>query len=220
MARQDISVNPEYGELNLVRNLTNKTFYKFKMYDSIEGLDNENFCYGEVTVPLNFEQIYKKENGIYVRIPYTPKFKKLKLRFIYSGTEDIPEYLINRTNNQIWFSTKVNTSELIKINHEFVYNLVIDDGVVEVFSGYETDFGILPSLNQNKAFLLKAFPGTIYQHPATGVGILDYMSGNIANSELADILQKQFEADGMRVNDASVDPDTSIIYLDVTEQNG
>lgn len=217
MARQDISVNPEYGELNLARNITSKIMYDFAMCSSIEGLDNDNFCYGEITVPPNFEQGYKKENGIYVRIPYIPKFKKLKIRFVFSGTEEFPEYLINRFDNQIWFDTQVNASEMISINHDFVFNLVIDNGKINVFSGFDTDFSISPSLNQNKAFLLKAFPGALYPYPTTGVGILDYMSGNIANSELADILQKQFEADGMTVNNASVDQETSIIYLDVSE---
>lgn len=80
MARQDINVDAVYGELNTTDNLTSKTIYSFIFLGEVDGKNNDDYCYAEITVPPNFEMRYKDDNGIHVKIPYTPEFKELMVR--------------------------------------------------------------------------------------------------------------------------------------------
>ncbi len=77
-----------------------------------------------------------------------------------------------------------------------------------------------PALRQNEVFLLKASAGNIYQHPTTGVGLIDFLHGNFENTGLAAKLQSEFENDKMIINNAYMDSATGEMLLDVIEKNG
>ena len=52
-----------------------------------------------------------REQGIPVRIPYTPLYKELSVRLrLENGTEH-PEYVVNPTDNGVWFPVLVQDSE-------------------------------------------------------------------------------------------------------------
>jgi len=229
MARQDIYVDAVYGEVETTDNLTNKTIYEFRYPDRIPGLDNDNFTYGEIVVPSNFESRYQDKNGIRVHIPYTPVYKRLMIRFLLDSGTEREEHLINRSNNSIWFPVFITEEETKKviclssfqtINDKGNYNLILRNGYLELFSADETDFQIKASLGQNEIFLLKAMPGNLYQYPQTGVGLIQYLHGNFENSGLAQKLQSEFEGDNMVINNAYMDSETGELLLDVTEKNG
>ena len=230
MVRQDIQADPVYGDLETTDNLTNKVIRDFYLLEDVQGEDSENYRYGEITVPAGFESKLSEGNGIHVQIPYFPIFKELKIRFSVETGNGSPEYLLNPADNRIWFPVflageteeilPVRLSEFHELNENGIFCLVIQNGYLLLFSGEETDLEIKPSLAQNEIFLLKAMEGNLYQHPATGVGLAEFLHGNFENNGLAQKLQKEFENDNMIINAAYMDSETGELYLDVKEKNG
>jgi len=229
MARQDLHADPIYGDLNTTDNLTNKAIYPFVLLDEIEGLDNDNYCYGEIIVYPEFEANYSEKSGIHIQIPYIPIFKQLLIRFRVEKGDGQDEYIINKSDNKYWFQVYTGTneekkiirlSEFIELNDKGNYNLIMQYGVLFLYSGDETDFYIKAAKHQNEVFLLKAFATNIYQHPTTGVGLIDFLHGNFENSGLAEKLQSEFQNDKMIINNAYMDSASGELYLEVEEKNG
>lgn len=226
MARQDINMNADYGEVNLTDNLASKAIYPFEYLGEINGLDNDHYCYGEITVPHDFEPHLNENHGIHLFIPYIPEYKLLKVRFILDTQNGDEQYLVNRSDNGYWFLIKqdkkeVRLSEYFEYNSEGIFNLILRQGQLYLYSGAESDFIIKPSLNQNKTFLLKSFASNLYQYPTTGVGLIHFLHGNFETSGLSAKLLQEFEADGMTIHNAYMDSQTGELVLDITEkQNG
>ncbi|NDW10984.1 hypothetical protein [Dysgonomonas sp. 520] len=230
MARQDIYTDAVHGEVETTDNRANKVIYGFLLLDEIPVEDNDNYRYGEISVPSGFETKYKDKNGIHIYIPYTPIYKQLKLRFRIEHANGSTEYILNKTDNKLWYPVFRETEgnekesiflpEFIGLNENGFYNLILKDGYLSVYSGDETDFEIKAALKQNEIFLLKAGAGNLYQFPTTGVGLIDFLHGNFENTGLAAKLQQEFENDNMLINEAYMDSITGELYLDVKEKNG
>lgn len=223
MARQDINMDASYGEVNFRDNLTSKQIYSFTCLDEIRE-DTGRFFYGEISVPGNFGDRYNNDSGIHVHIPYIPEYKELKIRFFLDKGNGESSYMINRSNNSIWFTVltpdmgTVYLSAFRTINEQNNFNLLLHKGSLLLYSADETDFIIKPSLEQTKVFLLKASAGNLYQHPTTGVGLIKYLHGNFENSNLPAKLQSEFQADGMVIRNAFMDSSTGELLLDVEEK--
>lgn len=208
------------GEVNLADNLTDKRIYPFEYL----GADTDRYAYGEIRVPGNFESRYNDQDGIRVHIPYIPQYKELKIRFALEKGDGNESYLRNRSDNSTWFTVlspglgAVYLSAFRTVNETNHFNLILHEGKLLLYSAYETDFIIKPSLEQTKVFLLKASAGNLYQHPTTGVGLIKYLHGNFENSNLPGKLQQEFEADGMIIKNAYMDSETGELLLDVEEK--
>lgn len=63
--------------------------------------------------------------------------------------------------------------------------------------------------------LLKCLPSNSYRYPISGVGFIRYLHANISNTDLADVLQSEFEAENVKVLNASFDSDTGNLDLDL-----
>jgi len=229
MARQDIHADPINGDLNTTDNLTNKAIYDFVLLAEMERMDNDNFCYGEIIILPEFEKNYTEKNGVHFRIPYLPVFKQLVIRFRIDNGTGQNEFLINKTDNKVWFPVytgiqndkqTIRLSEYYELNEKGNFNLIIKEGYLLLYSGDETDFYIKAAKRQNEVFLLKAFAGNIYQHPTTGVGLIEFLHGNFENSGLAEKLQSEFHNDKMVINNAFMDSITGELFLEVEEKNG
>lgn len=228
MPRQDIAVDPIYGELHTTDNLANKTIYGFRLLDDITSADNDHSRYAEIIVPVGFGARYKDSSGIRVYIPYIPEFKKLYVCFLMDNTNGEAEYLLNKADNRIWFpvfreneqgkKVEIHLSELRLLNENCYFNLIIRDGYLALFSGNESDMQIKTAMRQNEVFLLKASAGNLYQYPSSGVGLIDFLHGNFENNGLAAKLQSEFENDKMIINDAYLDSVTGELYLDTIEK--
>lgn len=225
MARQDIQIDTVYGELETADIIAGKNIYDFMLLESLPGSDNDNFRYGEITISKEQEKKVIDGFQAHVAIPYTPDYKELKVRFRIASESDSPEYVINKADNGIWFNVSLPEGEPIRMSefrklNECNYNLILTDGVLWIYSGKQTDLLIKASLGQNQTFLLKASAGNLYQHPLTGVGLIDYLHGNFENTGLAAKLQSEFEGDKMVINNAYMDSVTGELLLDVEERNG
>lgn len=56
MARQDIQIDTQYGELKTTDNIVGKTLYDLVLLDYAEGADNDNYIYGDVFLPKGSEK--------------------------------------------------------------------------------------------------------------------------------------------------------------------
>lgn len=222
--RKDIIINFETGDLEFKDNNKDSPKLLLKPVEPKGAEDTENFCYGEVEIRHDFYKF--PERKILLNIPYNAYYKRLMVRFRLESSSDLPEYIINRTNNSIWFEVvgcnreQVILSEYILIDPSFTYHLVPESGVVRIYSGSETDIVIKESLHANKAFLLMAFKGNLYQHLLTGVGLPEFLNGNTETSDLAIVIQKEFANDGVVVNEAWFDTETNKLYLNIEERDG
>jgi len=228
MARQDIFADAVNGDVTIIDNLTDKVIHDFVLPENVSGEYNERYCYGEIPVMPGTEN--RLTGGIHVKIPYYPQFKELKVCFRIQTGNGRNEYLINRTDNKIWFTVfrpdedgkgqPFQLSRFHELTENEIFCLVLKDGFLLLYSGNETDLEIKPALNQNEIFLLKAMQGNLYQHPTTGVGLIEYLHGNFENTGLSEKLKTEFENDGMTIINAYMDSATGELLLEVKEKNG
>ena len=217
MARQDIEIDTEYGELETTDNIVGKEVFDFTILNQ-----DGNFCYGEFAIPTSGRLRVKSGLEIHSFIPYKPIAKPLRVRFCVDS--DLQEYILNPTNNSQWYDvllpdgSEINLSEFRTVNEDNYFNLLLQSDKVFLYSGKESDLMITPSLSQNQSCLLKTSTGGSYQHPLTGVGLIDYLHGNFENTGLAQKLQKEFEADNMIVVNAYMDSESGELLLEVKEK--
>lgn len=91
---------------------------------------------------------------------------------------------------------------------------------IKLNSNYEPlvkkgDFVIEESTQQHQEFLLIANKGQFRQFPVTGVGINNFLLDESDPEELRLEIYKQFELDGMQVNEIDIS-DLSNIFIDAT----
>lgn len=226
MARQDIQIDTNFGELETADNIIGKSYYDFVLLGRVDGLDNDNYCYGEIMIPRGFEKRVKDGLPVHIHLSYKPLNKELQVRLRVDVENSQIEYIINKTTNGPWYrvvrpnNNSIRVAEYRTLGSEEVYCLMLKEGVFQIYSGQETDLLIKASLPQNQNFLLKATAGTLYQHPLTGVGLIDFLHGNFENSGLAAKLQKEFESDNMIVVNAYMNSETGELLLEVKEKNG
>ena len=205
-------MDAEYGEVETSGNIAGKTFYECRLLDSVENADNDNYRYIEIVVPAGFAQSYSDSKGIHIVLPYSPDRRFVSIILSeYSGSGGT-EFLRNSVSGSIWFpvmvestsgNSAVTLAELYSLNEDGIFNLLLRDGYLAIFSGEETDFDIGAAKAQNETFLLKASAGNNYQHPTTGVGLIDFLHSSLENNGLAAKLQAEFLSDKMIIKNAA-----------------
>lgn len=209
-------MNADLGEISLTENIAGKSIYTFEIIS-----EDDLYCYCEVVISENH-----KKDIIYCYIPYQAKYKPLKIRFKYELLSGAIEFVLNPINNREWFNifgdkkAIICLSEYRLLSENNFFALVFCYDYITIYGGNDNDMGIKPSLSQNETFLLKAFAGNLYQHPTTGTGLINFLHCNFENSELATKLKKEFESDGMIINNAYMNSETGELLLEVVEKNG
>lgn len=220
-------MDAEYGEVETSGNIAGKTFYAFRLLDAVEGADNDTFRYGEIIVPVGFAASYSDSRGIHVEIPCQPEVRRLMVRFVMESGSGGVEYLKNAVTGKAWYPVMAETADgtaditlaaLFALNERGIHNLLLRDGYVAIYSGEESDFDFGPAKSQNETFLLKASAGNLYQHPTTGVGLIDYLHSSLENNGLAAKLQSEFAADKVIVKNAYMDSSTGELLLETVEK--
>ena len=221
-------MDAEYGEVETSGNIAGKSFHDFRLLDSVEGADNAGCRYGEIAVPVDFPASYSDAKGIHVRIPYTPDTRLLAVRIVMESGSGGVEYMRYAATGKCWFPVMqehgdgmkqaVTLSSLYTLNEDGIYNLLIREDCLVIYSGGETDFGIGASKVQNGTFLLKAAAGNLYQHPTTGVGLIDFLHSNMENNGLAAKLQAEFNADKVIIKNAYIDSASGELLLETEEK--
>lgn len=224
--RKDIEIHINTGDITL-NPKCDGIIRDFCWVDTPTGME-QSFIYGEITIPAyNIEDSIVK-NGVYVSIPYTPVYKKIKLRFKREYSSTNFTYIRNPKDGSDWFSVQaimfgcqardICASELITISEDKYY-LAFNEGEVNLYSGYNSDLRIIKANQQNRNLLLRCVPGNNYRYPLIGVGLVRWSNGNLNVSNLAEILKEQFIEDGTPVKNAQYDFNTHQLYIDIDTSN-
>ena len=65
---------------------------------------------------------------------------------------------------------------------------------------------------------MKAAAGNLYQHPTTGVGLIDFLHSNMENNGFAAKLQAEFTSDKIIIRNAYIDSVTGELFLETEEK--
>lgn len=223
--RKDIEIHINTGDITLSpRN--DSDLYPFAWVSNPDGLSR--YMYGEITIPANISEARIKSKGVHVNIPYTPVFKEFCIRIKREYGDGSYAYVYNPVDGSEWYVVQsakygsemanVYASELITISNQLYY-IRFNSGKVELYAYSESDVRIIKANRQNANMLLKCLPTNCYRYPLIGVGLIRWTQGNANNTSLADVLQREFEADGVRVNNAVYDFETNDLYLDLDTTN-
>ena len=219
--RRDIEVKAFTCDMTLV-NERRFVIYPFEWVTNPTGL--QRYIYGEITVPAYVPENTLLQNGMYITIPYTPKYKEIMIRIKRMIGATSYTYLQNPVDGSDWFVAKVGmygtelqnayASQLLLVS-EGSLHVRVDGGAVVLYDAEELDFNIVKANRQNGHMLLKCVPTNNYRYPVTGVGLIRWTNSNIEYTKLSEILQREFQDDGVTVMDASYDFDTKDLYLDL-----
>lgn len=219
--RRDIEVKASTCDMTLVNN-RRFVIYPFEWVTNPTGL--QRYIYGEITVPAYVPENTLRQNGMYITVPYTPIYKEFMVRIKRMIGATSFTYLQNPVDGSDWFLAKVGmygmevqnayASQLMLVS-EGSLHVRVDGGTVVLYDAEELDFNIIKANRQNGNMLLKCVPTNNYRYPVTGVGLIRWTNSNIEYTRLSEILQREFQDDGVTVMDASYDFDTKDLYLDL-----
>lgn len=223
--RKDIEIHINTGDITLSPH--NKfTLRPFNWVENEAGL--MRYIYGEITLPATLSEDVVRKGGIYTTIPYTPIYEEFYVRIKREYTDGSYTYLQNPVDGTEWFLVQaakyggtfanIYASELFTISETSFY-LKLNRGIVELYSSSESDMNIVKANRQNANLLLKCIPTNCYRYPLTGVGLIRWTQSNIDHTALANVLQREFEEDGVKVNNASYDFETNDLHLDLDTTN-
>lgn len=217
--RKDIAINIHTKDLRLASSVTYVT-YPFTWV--INPFGKSDCLYAEINLPVNFSQDLIKTKGIDVNIPYTPSYKDFYIRIKKQIGNGSYSYILNPADNSQWFvaqaglygqeKTNIKASQLIEVS-EGTYHIVVNNGVAEIYNSEHMDFAIVNANMQNKNMMLLCVPGNNYRYPLTGVGLVRYLNSNIATTNLSQVLQREFENDGVQVLEASYNQELNFLDL-------
>ena len=151
-------------------------------------------------------------------------YKTIKLKFVQDYGDGNTRTFINTSDNSEYFDVHsklynldervLKASELILIDEEN-YILQLVGNKLLLWSSKTSDAKNINANIQNRNLLLKCLPSNSYRYPISGVGLIRYLHANISNTDLADVLQSEFEAENVKVLNASFDSDTGNLDLDL-----
>lgn len=218
--RKDIEIHIGTGDITLPSK-NSYTLRNFQWVSNPTGLSR--YIYGELIVPSNLSEQSIKKNGVYVSIPYTPKYKEFMVRVKRLYDNGSYEFIQNPTDGSEWFLVKVAqygvnvknaiASQLLTISESDFY-FQFDGGVANLYSALESDLHIVKADRQNSNMLLACVPTNNYRYPLSGVGLVRWTNGNMDYTHLAERIESEFSDDGMSVNSASFDYDTKQLSID------
>ena len=182
--RKDIEIHINTGDINLVAR-NQFSHQSFMWVDNPGGLSD--CVYGEIEIPYSLSEDSVFDNGLYVRIPYKPVYRKLKLCVKKSNSDS---YMRNRENNDIWFSVKagfyggsvddVFASQLQLINPDsYLVEFNKNFATAIIYSAIQSDLNVIEVNRQNANLLLKCAPTNNYRYPVSGVGLVKFINSNV-----------------------------------------
>lgn len=216
--RKDIKVNTSSNDIVLQSTNTSYSYTLTWVYEY------DTFILGEVRLPVGYVTNQLYTTGIKVNIPYTPIYKPIRVRFMKDYGSIDAQAIYNPVERNDMFSVSANmygsqsqqlmASQLLLIAED-TYILQLQDGYVNIWSGTQSDVVSTAANIQNRNFMLQCIPSNNYRYPTSGVGLIRYLHANVSQTDLADVLQSEFNADGVTVKNASFDSTTGNLELEL-----
>lgn len=220
--RKDIELHINTNDIALVA-INKIKMRTFRWVSNPSGLSR--YIYGEIDVPAVVSESKVRDGGVFVNIPYTPKYKEfmIRVRRVYDDGSYI--YLYNRKDGSEWFLAQAGMyggekkncyASLLYTISEGTYYLSLKDEVATIYSSIQSDFNIVDANRQNANCLLACFPSNSYRYPLTGVGLARWINAhNINAGNLAEIINREFAEDGVVVKNATYNYDTQQMEMDL-----
>ena len=200
--RRDIQINTATNDIVL----KNQSIIGEQAFNWLE--DEELFLTAQITVPLNFDIKQLYTTGVMIKIPYTPIYKPIKIRFGRDFGGGNIRIVINPTDNSEWFEVHTRlfglqdkilyASQLIMVSQDY-YLIQINKGVAYLWSNAISDMVNINANIQNRNLLLQCVPSNNYRYPTSGVGLIKYLHANLSHSGLAEKLQTEFKDDKVEI---------------------
>lgn len=220
--RRDIELHIKTNDVTLVS--TNKIKIRtFRWVSNPSGLSR--YIYGEIDVPAVVSESKVRDGGVFVNIPYTPKYKEFMVRVRRVFDDGSFMYIQNRRDGSEWFSAQVGMygsdkkncyASLLYTISEGTYYISLKDEIATIYSSIQSDFNIVDANRQNANCLLACFPSNSYRYPLTGVGLARWINAhNINAGNLAEIINREFAEDGVIVKNATYNYDTQQMEMDL-----
>lgn len=220
--RKDIELHINTNDIALVA-INKIKMRTFRWVSNSSGLSR--YIYGEIDVPASVAEAKIRENGVFVNIPYTPKYKEFMVRVRRVFDDGSYIYLYNRKDGSEWFLAQAGMyggekkncyASLLYTISEGTYYLSLKDEVATIYSSIQSDFNIVDANRQNANCLLACFPSNSYRYPLTGVGLARWINAhNINAGNLAEIINREFAEDGVVVKNATYNYDTQQMEMDL-----
>ena len=173
--RRDIQINTATNDIVL----KNQSIIGEQAFNWLE--DEELFLTAQITVPLNFDIKQLYTTGVMIKIPYTPIYKPIKIRFGRDFGGGNIRIVINPTDNSEWFEVHTRlfglqdkilyASQLIMVSQDY-YLIQINKGVAYLWSNAISDMVNINANIQNRNLLLQCVPSNNYRYPTSGVGLI------------------------------------------------
>lgn len=222
--RRDIEIHIVTGDVAIDPQNSPK-YRTFRWVDQPTMLSR--YIYGEIDVPYTISERTILTQGLFFSVPYTPKYKEFMIRIRRVNDEGVFSYVTNDVDGSQWFLVKsqIYGSELKNVFastlpaiSEDGYFVMLGDGIAQLYASSQSDFNIVKAGRQNANCLLACFPGGNYRYPLTGVGLARWInSNNVASTSLTKVLQDEFGADGVTINNAVFDYNTKQMELDAKD---
>lgn len=220
--RRDIELHIKTNDVTLVS--TNKIKIRtFRWVSNPSGLSR--YIYGEIDVPAVVSESKVRDGGVFVNIPYTPKYKEFMIRVRRVFDDGSFMYIQNRRDGSEWFLAQVGMygsdkkncyASLLYTISEGTYYISLKDEIATIYSSIQSDFNIVDANRQNANCLLACFPSNSYRYPLTGVGLARWINAhNINAGNLAEIINREFAEDGVIVKNATYNYDTQQMEMDL-----
>ncbi len=226
--RKDIEIHINTGDVVLVspKKVILRTFRWINPETSPTPL-LERYLYGEIDVPYTVSAKTILKEGVHVEIPYTPKYKEFYIRVRRVFEDGSFQYVYNDIDATPWFlaTSSVHGGKVgnvfastLPIISEKSFYVKLKNGIAYLYASTQSDLNVKEASRQNANCLLACFPGNNYKHPLTGVGLVRWVnSNNVSTSDLATVLQEQFNSDGVYVRNATYHYDTQQLELDISD---
>jgi hypothetical protein len=221
--RKDIEIHINTGDI-VIEPQNAVKLRPFNWVENDSGLTR--YIYGEVQFPGTVSETSIKNDGVYLIIPYTPKYKEFYIRIRRVFNNEISSFIQNPVDGSEWFLVRsglygsemknVYASRLLLISEDRFF-IKFNKGFADIYSGNESDVNIVSAQRQNANLLLKCLPTNNYRYPLTGVGLIRWVNSNIHYTELSTVLQREFENDGMSVENASFDLESKDLHLELKQ---
>lgn len=216
--RRDIQINTATNDIVL----KNQSIIGEQAFNWLE--DEELFLTAQITVPLNFDIKQLYTTGVMIKIPYTPIYKPIKIRFGRDFGGGNIRIVINPTDNSEWFEVHTRlfglqdkilyASQLIMVSQDY-YLIQINKGVAYLWSNAISDMVNINANIQNRNLLLQCVPSNNYRYPTSGVGLIKYLHANLSHSGLAEKLQTEFKDDKVEIINAAFNSYSGDLELDL-----
>ena len=216
--RRDIQINTATNDIVL----KNQSIIGEQAFNWLE--DEELFLTAQITVPLNFDIKQLYTTGVKIKIPYTPIYKPIKIRFGRDFGGGNIRIVINPTDNSEWFEVHTRlfglqdkilyASQLIMVSQDY-YLIQINKGVAYLWSNAISDMVNINANIQNRNLLLQCVPSNNYRYPTSGVGLIKYLHANLSHSGLAEKLQTEFKDDKVEIINAAFNSYSGDLELDL-----